>query len=144
MTTIRKFVYTAVLAVIALNIAPNRAAAEEPSRGKFTLTHEVRWGNAVVPAGDYEFAYNPFQTSSILTLTRMGTMRAGYMVLVVSAEDSKRSGSNRLMLKTVGDDSYVSSLELSKVGMKLYFNVPSHPAKQLARTVTTVASSGSK
>lgn len=144
MTTIRKFVYAALLAATALNLVPSQASAEEPSRGKFTLTHEVHWGNAVVPAGDYEFAYNPYQTSSILTLTKLGTSRAGYMVLVVSAENSKPTDSNRVMLRTVGDSSYVSSLELSKAGTKLYFNVPSHPAKQLAKTETTIASSGSK
>jgi hypothetical protein len=144
MTKVRKFVYAALLAVIALNFAPSQAVAEEPVRGKFTLAHEAHWGNAVVPAGDYEFAYNPYQTSSILTLSKLGTTHAGYMLLVVSAEDSKPTDSNRLMLQTVGDGSYVSSLELSNAGTKLYFNVPSHPAKQLAKTVTTVASSGSK
>jgi hypothetical protein len=144
MTTIRTFVYAALLAVTALNFAPSLAMAEEPVRGKFTLAHEVHWGSALVPAGDYEFSYKPYETSSILTLTKVGTARAGYMLLVVSAEDSKPTDSNRLMLQTIGDGSYVSSMELSRAGTKLYFSVPSHVAKQLAKATTTVASSGSK
>jgi hypothetical protein len=53
MTLIRKFAYATLLALTALNFAPSLASAQEPARGKFTLTHEVHWGDAKVPAGDY-------------------------------------------------------------------------------------------
>jgi hypothetical protein len=104
----------------------------------------VRWGNAQVPAGDYEFTYDPYAKSPVLTLTKINGPRASYMLLVLSSEDSKAAGSNRLVLETVADGSYVSTMELAEAGMKLYFSAPSHSTKQLAKTVTTVASSGSK
>lgn len=141
MTTIRKVVYTAVLALSAATLTPSLAAAEAPAHGKFTLTHNVRWGNALVAAGDYEFSYDPYAKSPILTLTRMSGSRASYMLLVVSAEDSKATDSNRLLLETAADGSYVSTMELAECGVKLYFNMPSHPLKQMAKA-TTVASSG--
>ena len=52
-STIRKFVYAALLAFATLNFLPSLAAAQEPAQGKFTLSHEVHWGNTIVPAGEY-------------------------------------------------------------------------------------------
>ena len=142
MTTIRKFVYAALLAVSAVSVTPGLAAAEASAHGKFTLTHNVRWGNALVAAGDYEFSYDPYAKSPILTLTTMNGSRASYMLLVLSAEDSKATDSNRLLLETSADGSYVSTMELAQCGIKLYFTVPSHPLKQMAKVATTVGSSG--
>lgn len=142
MTTIRKVVYAAVLAVSAASFTPSLAAAEAPAHGKFTLTHNVRWGNAVVAPGDYEFSYDPYAKSPILTLTRMSGSRASYMLLVVSAEDIKVTDSNRLLLEAAAEGSYVSTMELAECGVKLYFTVPSHPLKQMAKVATAVVSSG--
>jgi len=142
MTTIRKFVYAALLAATTLSFAPNLLAAEAPAHGKFTLAHDVRWGNAMVPAGDYEFSYDPYVKSPILTLTKVNGPRASYMLLVLSSEDSTAADSNRLVLESVADGSYVSTMELAECGMKLSFSVPSRPVKQMAKAGTTVASSG--
>lgn len=142
MTTIRRVVYAAVLALSAVSLTPGLIAAEAPAHGKFTLSHNVRWGNALVAAGDYEFSYDPYAKSPILTLTRMGGSRASYMLLVVSAEDIKATASNRLLLETSADGSYVSTMELAECGVKLYFTAPSHPLKQMAKAATAVVSSG--
>jgi hypothetical protein len=142
MTTIRKVVYAALLGVSALSVTSIPATAEAPAHGKFTLTHDVRWGNALVPAGDYEFAYDPYVKSPILTLTKVSNPRASYMLLVLNTADSKSTDSNRLLLQTTADGSYVSAMELVECGMTLYFTAPSHPTKQMAKVATTVASSG--
>ena len=142
MITVRKFVYAALLAVSASSFAPNLATAEAPAHGKFTLSHNVRWGSAMVPAGDYEFSYDPYVKSPILTLTKVSGSHASYMLLVVSADESKATGSNRLVLETSADESYVSTMELAECGMTLSFAAPSHPAKQLAKAVTAVAPAG--
>lgn len=142
MTTIRKFVYAALVAAATLNFVPSLSAAEAPAHGKFTLTHDVRWGNAHIPAGEYEFSYDPYVKSPILTLTKVNGPHASYMLLVLSAEDSKAADSNRLLLETVADGSYVSAMELAGCGIKLYFSAPSRSAKQMAKAVTTAASSG--
>lgn len=142
MTTIRKFVYAALLAVTAINFAPSTAAAQEPAHGKFKLTHDVYWGSSLVSAGDYEFAYDPSQPSPVLTVTKVSGARASFMVLVTSAEDSKPSDLNQLLLENVADGSHVSALQLAECGVTLRFLVPSHPLKQLAKATPAVASSG--
>jgi hypothetical protein len=142
MTTIRKFVYAALLAATAMNFAPSLAAAQEPAHGKFTLKHNVNWGNAVVPAGDYEFSYDPYQSKPVLTLSKLSGTRAGYMLLVVTTENSKPSDSNQLLLETTAGGSYVSAMELTECGMTLHFSVPSHPLKQMAKAIPAAAPSG--
>ena len=142
MTTVRKLVYAALLAVGAMSFTPSAVAAEEPAHGKFTLLQDVHWGNALVPAGDYEFSYDPFQPAAVLTLTKLSGTRAGFMVLVTSAEESKSSDSNQLLLQTVADRKYVSAMQLAECGVTLYFMVPSHPPRQMAKVTPTSASSG--
>jgi hypothetical protein len=142
MNTIRKFVYAALLAMTAMSFMPSQAMAEEPAHGKFTLTHNVHWGNAMVPAGDYEFSYDPYQSKPVLTLTKLSGTRAGFMLLVTNLEASKSSDSNQLLLETIGDGSYVSTMQLAGCGMTLHFNVPSHPLKQMAKAALSVATSG--
>ena len=142
MTTIRKFVYAALLAAAAMNFAPATAAAEEPAQGKFTLTHEVHWANAVIPAGQYSFSYDPYGTTPVLTLTKLSGARAGFLLLVPTAEPSKSSDSNQLVVETTADGSYVTALELAECGMTLHFAVPAHAVKQMAKAVPPVAPSG--
>jgi len=142
MTTIRKFVYTALLAATAMNFAPSLAVAQEPVHGKFTLKHNVSWGNAAVPAGDYEFSYDPYQSTPVLVLSKLSGTRAGFMLLVTGSEGSKPSDSNQLLLETAADSSYVSTMQLAECGMTLHFNVPSHPLKQMAKAVPASAPPG--
>ena len=142
MTTIRKFVYAALLAAAAITFAPGTAAAEEPAHGKFTLKHEVHWANAVVPAGEYSFSYDPYDTTPVLTLTKLSGVRAGFMLLVPKSDPSKESDSNQLIVETTSDGSYVTTLELAECGMTLHFAVPSHPVKQIARAVPPAPPAG--
>mgnify|MGYP001224377498 CR=1 FL=1 len=137
MTSIRKFAYAALLAVTALNFAPSLASAEEPARGRFTLTHEVRWENAKLPAGDYEFAYDPNAVSPLLTLTKVSGVPAWFMLIVPSREESKRKDMNRLVLETNAEGSYVSAMQLPQCGMTLVFRAPHVPEKQMAKAVNT-------
>jgi len=142
MTSIRKFVYATLLAVAALNIAPTLAAAEEPAHGKFKLTHEVLWGSAKLPAGEYEFSYDPNSLTPVLTLKKVDGVRAGYMVLVVASESSKPTDSSRLLLEGTGNSSYVSAMQLPESGMTLVFAAPSHGWKTAEKAATTLASAG--
>ena len=143
MKTIRNYVYAALLAVSALNFAPSLASAQEPAHGKFTLTHEVHWGNAKLAAGDYAFSFDPDNGSRMLSLSKLSGARTGYMVLVPDTEDTKPSDQSRLILEATPDGSYVSAMQLPEFGMTLHFTVPSHtPERQIAKAATTAAASG--
>jgi hypothetical protein len=142
MTSIRKFIYAALVAATLLNFAPTPASAEEPAKGKFTLTHEVRWGNAKIPAGDYQFSYNTVGISPVLMLSKISGAPAGYMVLVHMTEETPSSAVNHLVLETTSDGSYVSAMKLPEFGMTLYFDVPSHATGKEPAKAGLVASAG--
>ena len=143
MTSIRNLAYAALLAFTALNFSPKAASAQEPTRGKFTLTHEVRFGNAKLLAGDYEFSFDPNASSRTLSLSKLGANAIAYLVIVSSIEDTKPADMSRLILKTTRDASYVTAMQLPQLGMTLVFAVPSHTAeRQIAKIATAAAASG--
>jgi hypothetical protein len=143
MKTIRNYVYAAALAVTALNFAPTLASAQGPAHGKFTLAHEVHWGGAKLPAGDYTFSYDPDSTSRTLTISKSSGNRVSFMVLVPNSDDARASDLNRLLLVTTPDGSYVSAMQLPEFGMTLHFAVPSHPTeRQIAKAATMATATG--
>ena len=142
MTSIRRFAYATLLAFTALNFAPSLASAQE-ARGKFTLTHEVHFGSTKVPAGEYEFSFDPDVPARMLRLSKLSGVRAGYLLMVPSTEDAKSSDLSRLLLEATPDGSYVSAMQLPDLGMTLRFTVPSHASeKQIAKAATTESASG--
>jgi hypothetical protein len=140
MTSIRKFAYTALLALSTIMLAPSLAGAQEPLRGQFTLPHDVRWENAVVPAGDYQFSLQPEGPAAVLLLSKLSGKRTGFMFLVANMEETKPSDPNQLVLEGTPEGSYVSAMQLPEFGMTLHFSPPSHAAeKQLAAAATPAA-----
>jgi hypothetical protein len=139
MTSIRNLVYAALLASTALSFAPTLASAQEP-RGTFTLKHEVHWANAIVPAGDYRFSFEPNGVSGTLTLTSMTSPRKGYMLMVHDSEEGSPLDRSQLVLQKTPSGRYVSALQLPDISRTLNFAVPSAKAeKAMAKTVTTAS-----
>ena len=138
MKSIRNFAYASVLALTALNFAPSLASGQEAAHGTFTLTHDVRWQNAVVPAGDYQFSFNSEEFPRMLMLSKLSGSRSGFMLLVRDFEDAKPSDVSRLVMETTADGSYVSAMQLPESGITLHFGVPAPtPEKRIAKVATT-------
>jgi hypothetical protein len=142
MTSIRKFVYATLLAVTTISFAPSLASAQSPAHGKFTLTHDVLWGNAKVPAGEYKFSFSS-SGIALLTLSKISGAPGGYMMLVPVMEETSETSASKLVLETTPDGSYVTAMQLPEFGMTLRFNVPAHATeKQITRAATTASASG--
>jgi hypothetical protein len=47
-------VFTLAVAALAVGVLANSASASTRVRGTFTLPYDVRWGQALLPAGNYE------------------------------------------------------------------------------------------
>ena len=139
MTNIRKFVYASLLATAALNFAPSVASAQEAAQGKFTLTHDVHWQNALVPAGEYRFTLESDGVARVLTLNKLSGARTGFMLMAHDTEDSKPTEKSLLVLESTPSGSYVSAMQLPEFGMTLRFSVPAAAEKQMARAVTTAS-----
>ena len=143
MKPIRKIVCAVLLALTTLHITPTLASAQEAAHGKFTLVHEVHWGAAKLPAGEYEFSFNPDAGFRILSLNKLTGARASYMVLVPDVDNAKPKDMSRLVLEATPAGSYVSAMQLPEFGMTLYFTVPSLlSGKQIAKADAVTPASG--
>jgi hypothetical protein len=139
--TIRRFAYAALLALTALNYAPSLAFGQDTARGKFTLSHDVRWENVNVPAGEYQFSLESDPVARVVTLNELNSTHKSFFLLVHDMEEAKPTDLSRLVLKTALDgSSYVSAMQLPEFGMTLYFLAPS--ARTIAAAANTAAAAG--
>jgi hypothetical protein len=131
MKAICKFVYATLLALSALTLAPTPASAQE-AHGSFTLAHEVRWQNAVVPAGEYTFSMESRGPAELLILHKVSGSGTGFIVLTPEVEAATLAEPSSLVLVKRSGTSYVSSMTLPEYGITLNFTVPAE-TREIAR-----------
>jgi hypothetical protein len=141
MNTIRRFGYAAVLVLSALNFTPSLASAQEAA-GTFTLTHEVRWQNAVVPAGKYRFTVGASGPAEMLTLRKVDGS-AGFMLLATDSDKSQPSDGSLLVVVSRPSGSFVSTMQLPQFELTLHFSVPSE-AREVAQSVAISTGSAAR
>ena len=142
MKSIRNYAYAAVLALSALNFAPSLASAQDAA-GTFTLSHEVHWQKAIVPAGQYRFTMGANGPAEWLTLHNVGGSGASFMMLVTDIEDSSPSDRSRILMVSRSDGSFVSAMQLPGFGMTLRFAVPPE-TREVAQAAATSAVSAAR
>lgn len=109
------------LAVVFASATP--AAAQAVFHGSFTLSHEVRWQNATLPAGDYTFDMPSLKTPSLLTLKGP----SGYVFITAIVTDEKPVEQSTLIIENHGSRSDVSELRLADINRTLRYAVRKAP-----------------
>jgi hypothetical protein len=118
----RMFVIAAfALAAVFASAVP--ASAQAAFQGSFTLSHEVRWHNATLPAGDYTFQMQSLSTPVRITVKGPN----GYQFITALVADEKTIGQSMLILENRGNQSAVSELRLAPIGRSLRYAVPKAP-----------------
>ena len=116
-----------VLALVALTgvLAPRVAKAQEYESGKFTLSTEVHWGDAVLSPGVYTFSVNSPVSSGRLYVYRESSPRAGYIVMAQALDAGPAStDQDHLVLAEKDGEAYVTELQLGSQGLVLHFAAP--------------------
>jgi hypothetical protein len=129
MKSLRKLVSSAVLTVGVFGLLSSVASAQS-ARGSFTLSHEVHWQNAVVPAGTYHFSLESKGPSELLTLHNVSGGRESFMILARDVAPSRSSDNNRLVMVSRAGKSFVRTLELPEFETVLHFPVPAAGANE--------------
>jgi len=115
-----------ILAIGALAASASPAQAQSAT-GKFTLTHEARWGNVLLTPGVYSFA---LQSPSLPAAIMVGKTGAAQVAIVLPASVSAERpavGSTLLLNRTASGESFVSALYLGDLGLSLHYSAPRSP-----------------
>lgn len=99
------------------------ASAQGVYKGSFTLTHEVRWQNAKLPAGDYTFE---IKSMSLPAAVKVRGPNGSVFVTSV-AVDQKPSDRSMLIVENRGSNSAIRELRLAGLGKSLHYATPKAP-----------------
>jgi hypothetical protein len=117
-----------VLSLLLLAAVSLPVAAQD-AYGKFTVSHETRWGTAVLPAGNYTVSLTsgpvPYVTVSSDTNKSVSVMAVAQYV------DSANCKTSSLVLQQSGEGWDVRSLCFVS-SSTVYFNVPQKPTRAVA------------
>jgi len=141
MKSLRNYAYAAALVLSVWSLAPSLAAAQDAT-GKFTLTHDVQWQNASIPAGEYHFSIEDRGPGQMLYLQKISGEGAGYMVLSTETDPISESSQSCLRLVSKFGKKYVSAMELPQLGITLRFVVPKGDEKQAVGHAVLAAATG--
>jgi hypothetical protein len=119
--TIKKLYTVAAIGFLTVCASVIPASAQNAIGGRFTLTHEIRWQNATLPAGDYTFTAAGRHSPMIVSGPNGSVFELAQVV------DNKSDGPSVIKLERRGGIFYVRELDLPQVGVQLSYNVPSAP-----------------
>lgn len=107
-------------------------ASAQNIKGSFTVSHEIRWQNATLPAGDYTFSRQSTARRSALIVTGPN---GSVFELASAISERKADGPSVLILERRGGTFFVSEMDLSGMGLQLQYDVPKVPKneKELAQ-----------
>jgi hypothetical protein len=129
MKMIRNYVYAAVLATSLFNFSPNLACAQDEG-GSFTLSHEVRWQDAVLPAGSYKFTLESAGPSEMIMLRKISGTPASFMLFAKDVSEPKVAEKEGLVIDSKAGIRYVSAMNLPQFEMTMHFAAPRVEVKE--------------
>jgi hypothetical protein len=112
------------------------ASAQAGFQGKFTLPFEARWGQAILPPGDYQLTFVPVGVSTELVIRDATSLRPVALEPVNVREDSK-GGRSALLIDMWGNQPVVYSLSIAELGEAFVYERPpahSHAAEETRQT----------
>jgi hypothetical protein len=127
----------AVLATCLLAGTAN--AQKDLYEGKFTLPYEARWGQVVLPPGDYRLTFVQNMHAKMLNIQDANSLRHVAFILADNLKDST-GGESALVIGTRGRQHVVCSLRIAELGETfIYANPPARGrAVEGARKTQTV------
>ena len=119
--------FKVVVLAIGVLAAYATPAQAQSATGKFTLTHDARWGNVLLTPGVYSFS---LQSPSLPAAIMVGKTGAAQIAIVLPASVSTERlgpGSTLVLTRNQGGESFVSALYLGDLGLSLHYSAPKSP-----------------
>jgi hypothetical protein len=109
----RSLLFLAIAGATCVSGSP--VQAQSLFRGKFTLPYEARWGQAVLPAGNYTLSMGEAAASGTMLIREAKSGRTVAQIPTNIAEDSK-AGNSALLIVTRGGKHIIYTLRLAETG----------------------------
>lgn len=106
-------------ALLATILFAGSANAQSPFKGKFTLTHETRWGQAVLPAGHYLLTFDN-NISNMLIVRNAKSHHVVAYEPINNVQDSGK-GESALLIGTRDSQPVVRSFRLAELGQTFIY-----------------------
>lgn len=87
--------------------------------GKFTLSYQVHWGQAMLPAGDYSIRFSSIHSPAVIR--SMDGKIAVFVATAARSQDSEK-GPSSLTIVTRGDERKVVSMNLPEARVSLVYS----------------------
>ena len=110
------------LALVITGLFSSPIHAQPRVRGEFSLSQEVHWGSAVLPTGQYTYALDSEGGPASVQVVQKGGSFSG-LFLVQSSSRTTFSEASRIILKRIGEDMFVASLQVGSLGAELKFPI---------------------
>jgi hypothetical protein len=114
----RLTLFAAIL--LAITLLAGSANAQSLFKGKFTLQHETRWGQAVLPAGDYILTFDDHLSNMLLVRDAKSLHRVAY-VPANNRQDST-GGASALLITVRGSQQVVHSFRIAELGQVFVYD----------------------
>ncbi len=109
--------------LLATGLLARPANAQTGTYGKFTLPFETRWGQAVLPPGDYELRFVNDNVGPIVAIRDAKSLRPVAYESVAITEDSSEAVS-ALVIGTQGKQHVVYTLRIAELGESFVYERP--------------------
>ncbi|MFY9802439.1 MAG: hypothetical protein WA211_14085 [Candidatus Acidiferrales bacterium] len=132
MKGLRRYTQVAVLllGLLSATVVPIAAHADN-ILGRFTLTSEARWGDTVLPPGEYTYSISADTTLPIV-IVRSARGTLGAFVVPISMTESREGQPDRLVLEQTNGGMVITSLYVKDRGVILHYRIP----KAMVETAT--------
>jgi len=126
MSRVRKIssrIVITLMALVALTALPHVAAAQSAATGKFTLAAPAKLGTVWLPAGDYKYSVHWTSSLPLLSVSNADST-VNEFVFPSAIHTLAKPTDNKLTLGVANGETYISSITLSELGMKLEYAEP--------------------
>ena len=126
---------------LVFSLAAWLPAAAQTKAGTFTLSHETRWNNVSIPAGEYSIAI--FSENSQIAMLRPASGNHSSVFLVPVAHDYNSCASSTISLVNNAGEWSAQSVCFADSGLTLYF-ARKAPVTGLMASISKPVAAGSK
>lgn len=115
--------------VLALSPVPGHA---QQYHGSFTLPFEAKWGNAILPPGNYTLSLRRGYATEGYAVFLRGEGKNAIILPVITTTPKEESSQSKLILVDNGGRYAVRSFEVAELGLTFDYHVSKSGTKQMA------------